>query len=253
MSDIISKASKYFDQLRETEGDELYIDKSLIKHAPPAAPVENASNTVQDIEQSVSEPAGEKLRNWQSASNLDELNELIHDCIECPLGETRNKFVFGEGNPNAEIFVIGEGPGADEDAQGRPFIGRAGQLLTKILKAIEFEREDVFIGNIVKCRPPNNRRPEAAEVEKCEQYLHKQIELIDPQFILALGLTAVDTLLKSKHKMADIRGNFMDYRGRRMMVTYHPAALLRNPALKKPVWEDVQKLRAAYDEYMKSK
>ncbi len=187
---------------------------------------------------------------WYESKTLAELDACINNCQDCPLGATRTKFVFGTGNPNADIMVIGEAPGADEDAQGEPFVGRAGQLLTKILQAIGLERNDVYICNILKCRPPGNRRPLPYEVDECEPYLIKQIELIKPEFILALGLTAVDTLLKKKHKMAETRGSLTEYRGIKMMVTYHPAALLRNPNLKKQTWEDVQALRKMYDDYL---
>ena len=184
---------------------------------------------------------------WIESKSLDLLHNSIHNCKECVLGETRNNFVFGSGNPNADIMIIGEAPGADEDMQGLPFVGRAGKLLTKIIEAIDLTREDVYIANIIKCRPPNNRRPKTEEVDKCEPYLKKQIELIDPKFILSLGKTSVDTLLKGNHVMKDIRGKFLEYEGRKLMVTYHPAALLRNPNWKRPVWEDVKKLRAEYD------
>lgn len=190
---------------------------------------------------------------WKQATNLNELFELIHECTQCPLGLTRTKFVFGEGNPNADILIIGEAPGKDEDEQGMPFVGRAGQLLTQILESVGIKREDVFIANICKCRPPNNRRPETFEVDKCEPFLHKQIELINPEFIISLGLTSIDTLLKKKHKMGDIRGEFFDYHSKKLMVTYHPAALLRNPNWKRPVWEDMKKLKLAYNEYLKNK
>lgn len=190
---------------------------------------------------------------WQSANNLDVLYDHIHTCQNCKLGATRTKFVFGTGNPNAGLMVIGEAPGADEDAQGEPFVGRGGQLLTKILEAIHFKREDVFIANIIKCRPPENRRPEAEEVAECEPYLYKQIELVQPKLILALGLTAVNTLLKSKHTMGAIRGKVMEFRGIPMMTTYHPAALLRNPEWKRAAWEDIQLLRKLYDETLPGK
>jgi uracil-DNA glycosylase len=190
---------------------------------------------------------------WNKSTNLKELDSCINNCQDCPLGATRTNFVFGVGNPNARIMVIGEAPGADEDAQGEPFVGRAGQLLTKILQAIGLERNDVYICNILKCRPPGNRRPLPEEVDECEPYLIKQIEIIKPEFILALGLTAVDTLLKKKHKMADTRGILTEYRGIKMIVTYHPAALLRNPNLKKPTWEDVQLLKKLLDENLNNK
>jgi DNA polymerase len=248
MSDIIPKTEKLLRQIEQREGNRLYINKSIMAEEEKQQSDETTGQSLFGYPESP-----ENTQSWQNARTLDQLYDMIHSCNKCPLGETRNKFVFGEGNPDSAIMVIGEGPGADEDAQGRPFVGRAGQLLTKILNAIGFDRKDVFIGNIVKCRPPNNRRPESSEVEHCEPYLHKQIELINPRFIVALGLTAVDTLLKKKHRMADIRGSFMDYRGREMLVTYHPAALLRNPNLKKAVWEDVKELRRKYDEYIESK
>lgn len=191
----------------------------------------------------------EELQPWRAAVTLPELQEKICTCMNCPLGETRTKFVFGVGNPQANVMVIGEAPGADEDAQGEPFVGAAGQLLNKILAAVNFKREEVFIANILKCRPPGNRRPTAEEVEQCEPYLQRQIEIIRPKFILALGLTAVDTLLKKKHKMGEIRGKLLEYHGATMIATYHPAALLRNPEWKRGTWEDVQFLRKLYDEY----
>jgi DNA polymerase len=189
---------------------------------------------------------------WQTTDSLPILHEHIHTCMECRLGSTRNSFVFGSGNPNADILIIGEAPGADEDAQGLPFVGAAGKLLTKILEAIELSRDEVYIANIIKCRPPENRRPEKDEIAQCEPYLQKQIELIKPAFILALGLTAVNTLFKKNHQMQDIRGKVMNYHGVSLLATYHPAALLRNPNWKKPAWEDVQLLRSMYDEWKKS-
>lgn len=190
---------------------------------------------------------------WKNSKTLAILDSSINKCLACELGSTRHSFVFGTGNPNADIMIIGEAPGADEDEQGKPFVGRAGQLLTQIIEAINLKREDLFIANIIKCRPPANRRPLPIEVEKCEPYLQKQIEIINPKFILALGLTAVDTLLKSKHKMADTRGKLLTYQNRTMLVTYHPAALLRNPSWKKETWQDVKLLRKLYDEYLLTK
>ncbi|MFA6468799.1 MAG: uracil-DNA glycosylase [Bacteroidota bacterium] len=185
---------------------------------------------------------------WQSDSTLDDLNRHICNCTKCRLGVTRTKFVFGVGNPNADLLVIGEAPGADEDKQGEPFVGRAGQLLNKILEAVQFKREEVYIANILKCRPPENRRPHPDEVEQCEPYLWKQIELIKPKFILCLGLTAAQTLLKTEESLTSLRASIHNYHGVPTFVTYHPAALLRNPNWKRPTWEDVQKLRKMYDE-----
>jgi DNA polymerase len=155
--------------------------------------------------------------------------------------------VFGSGNPNADVMVVGEAPGADEDEQGLPFVGRAGQLLTKILESVQLQRDEVYICNILKCRPPNNRKPTAEETDSCEPYLWKQIDLVQPRFILALGLTAANTLLKNKLSMGSLRGQVHDYHGISTIVTYHPAALLRNPAWKRETWEDVKFLRSLID------
>jgi DNA polymerase len=185
---------------------------------------------------------------WEKAESLEQLNKMICNCTKCVLHKGRNKFVFGSGNPNADVIVIGEGPGAEEDKQGLPFVGRAGKLLTDILKAIKFEREEVFIGNIVKCRPPDNRTPLPAEMETCLPYLKKQIELINPKLILCLGLTAAKGLLNKKESLTSMRGQVFKYEGIKTMVTFHPAALLRNPNWKKDCWIDVQKFRKLYDE-----
>ena len=193
---------------------------------------------------------GIELPNLEKYKTLEELKNGISNCQNCVLGSTRKNFVFGEGNPNADIMVIGEAPGADEDEQGMPFVGKAGKLLTDILKAINFERNDVYIANICKCRPPSNRKPSTVEVFCCEPYLKKQIELIKPKFILALGLTAAEALFKKSFKMGEIRGKLFDYYGIQTLITYHPAALLRNPSWKRPVWEDVQLLRRLYDEHL---
>ena len=188
---------------------------------------------------------------FHSAKSLEELNSLICNCMKCQLGDTRKNFVFGTGNPNAEVLILGEGPGAEEDEQGLPFVGRAGKLLTDILKAIKFERNDVYIANIVKCRPAGNRTPSSAEMEMCMPYLKKQIELVDPKLILCVGLTAAHGLLLNKDSLTSLRGKVFEYEGRKVMVTYHPAALLRNPNWKRGCWEDVQAFRKLYDELLK--
>jgi uracil-DNA glycosylase len=188
-------------------------------------------------------PAG-----FEKASTLVELNKLICECQKCELGRTRNKFVFGSGNPDADAMIIGEGPGAEEDLQGEPFVGRAGQLLTDILKAIQFSRDEVYIANIVKCRPPGNRTPSTAEMEACIPYLERQIAIIKPKVILCLGLTAALGLLNKKESLTNLRGKVFDYKNVKVMVTYHPAALLRNPNWKRGCWEDVQQFKKLYDE-----
>jgi len=196
-----------------------------------------------------STPAG-KTEQWVETQTLDELNSLICTCLKCPLGQTRTKFVFGVGNPRASLMLVGEAPGADEDLQGEPFVGRAGQLLNKILEAIHFRREEVYICNILKCRPPNNRTPQAEEVEQCLPYLRKQIELVKPKVILCLGLVAAEHLLGTRESLTRLRGRVLTYEGVPVMVTYHPAALLRNPNWKRPAWEDVQAVRKLHDELL---
>ena len=189
---------------------------------------------------------------WIATTTLVELNDTINTCVKCSLGHTRKKFVFGVGNPKAEVVVVGEAPGADEDEQGEPFVGRGGQLLNKILEAVKFKREEVFICNILKCRPPNNRDPQTEEIDCCEPYLWKQLEIIKPKVILCVGRIAGQSLLKTNSSLSLLRGKVHDYRGIPLMVTYHPAALLRNPNWKRPCWEDMQMFRKLYDE-MKEK
>jgi len=174
--------------------------------------------------------------------------ESMNDCQKCSLAKTRRHLVFGAGNPRADVMLIGEAPGKDEDIQGKPFVGRAGQLLDKILVAIDFRREEVYIGNVLKCRPPGNRDPLPEEIVLCMPCLLKQIEIIQPRIILALGRIAAQTLLKTKASLNHLRGGIHDFQGISLIVTYHPAALLRNPQWKRPTWEDIQQLRRLYDE-----
>jgi DNA polymerase len=181
-----------------------------------------------------------------AASLLNELNGIVGKCTKCPLAETRTNIVFGEGNPNAKLVFVGEAPGADEDAQGVPFVGKAGQLLTRIIEAIELKRSDVYICNILKCRPPKNRTPSSMEIECCLPHLMKQLEAINPRIICALGNVAAQTLLNTKSPMNRLRGRFHNYGNSLLMPTYHPAALLRNPAYKRSVWEDVQIIQREY-------
>ncbi len=181
-------------------------------------------------------------------TTLEELSEYVARTELIELDKTRLNPVFGVGHPEADLLVIGEAPGADEDEQGEPFVGRAGKLLTKILQSIGFEREDVYIANILKSRPPNNRKPEPAEVQAHLPILHKQITLIRPKLVLCVGKTAGTSLLGLQSTLGEMRGTFHDYHGLPVLVTYHPAALLRNGNWKRPTWEDVQLLRTRYDE-----
>jgi uracil-DNA glycosylase len=220
INDLLSEVERYLMQQEELFGGALY----------PTAKVQ--------------EPKAE----WSDLKTLDELNSKICDCLKCTLGHTRTKFVFGVGNPKSRVMFIGEAPGADEDAQGEPFVGRAGQLFNKILTAIKMKREDVYICNILKCRPPGNRDPLASEMETCTPYLEKQIDLIKPQFIVCLGRIAAQWLLKTNDSLTKMREKVHEYKGAKLIITYHPAALLRNPNWKYPAWEDMKLFKKMYDE-----
>ena len=173
-------------------------------------------------------------------ADLEKIYQEMKNCHLCPLGKTRHNLVFGTGNSSAHIVFVGEAPGADEDEQGLPFVGRAGQLLTKIIEAMGLKRKDVYICNILKCRPPGNRNPLPNEIGLCEPFLKKQLQVISPQVICALGTFAAQTLLKTDIPITVLRGRFHSYEGIKLMPTYHPAYLLRNPSAKKLVWADIQ-------------
>lgn len=175
-----------------------------------------------------------------SCKNLEELVQHIGPCTRCKLHKQRNNIVFGVGNPKAELMFIGEGPGADEDEQGIPFVGRAGQLLTKMIEAMGLTRDDIYIANVVKCRPPENRNPEEDEIAACSPFLEEQIRLINPKVIVCLGKFAAQTILKTEITISRLRGNFHDRNGIPVMPTFHPAYLLRNPEMKRPAWEDLK-------------
>jgi DNA polymerase len=173
--------------------------------------------------------------------------QSICNCLNCPLGQTRNKFVYGVGSTGADLMFIGEAPGADEDRLGEPFVGRAGKLLDKIFEAMKLSRQEVYIANILKCRPPGNRDPQPDEMQKCFPYLNEQIKLIQPKLICALGRIAAQALLKTTTPLGKLRKQWHDYEGIPMLITYHPAALLRFQAYKKDTWEDMQMLLARLD------
>ena len=184
------------------------------------------------------ENTGENLSAF--VRTLDDVRRELGDCQRCPLHRERRNLVFGEGNPSADLVFIGEAPGEEEDRQGRPFVGRAGQLLTKIIGAMGLERQDVYICNILKCRPPQNRNPKREEMETCEPFLIKQIEALRPKVICALGTFAARRILQTDVPITVLRGKFHEFRGVRVMPTYHPAYLLRNPDAKNQFWEDIQ-------------
>ena len=201
------------------------------KSAAIAKPAENAFQVLPKPEQNVSDPI----------AALKLIREDLGDCTRCKLHQQgRKQIVFGVGNPHADLMFVGEGPGADEDAQGEPFVGRAGQLLNNMIKAMGLRREEIYIANVVKCRPPGNRTPERDECETCSPFLMRQIEVISPQAIVALGSVAAKTLLAINAPMSELRGRWYDFRGTKLAVTYHPAFLLRDPRQKKEAWKDLQ-------------
>jgi uracil-DNA glycosylase len=182
--------------------------------------------------------AAEKI----SDDTLLRIREDLGECTRCRLHKNRHSIVFGDGNPKAELVFIGEGPGADEDAQGLPFVGRAGKLLTQMIEAMGLQRNDVYICNVVKCRPPENRLPEEDEVKTCSPFLFRQLDVIAPKVIVCLGAVAAKTLLQTNRGISQFRGQWLEYRGSKLMATYHPAYLLRNPNAKSEVWKDLQKV-----------
>jgi DNA polymerase len=208
---------KYLNLYRDLYGDNIYLDSNVSEDMP-----------------------------IDKSNKLDEYLNSIKDCLECPLGKTRKNIVLGMGDPNADIVFVGEAPGKQEDLQGLPFVGRSGKLLDKMLSSINLSRDDVYILNVLKCRPPDNRDPSKIEIEKCEPYLKKQLKIIKPKLIVALGRISAMTILRTKESLTNMRNQIFDYEGIDFLVTYHPAALLRNPNFKKYAWEDFKLIRDKY-------
>ena len=226
MGSVSSDAvNRYLKQTRELYGDELFLESN-----------------------SVSEKKDLQTKDLTFPADLDSFHQQIHKCQNCQLGQSRTKFVFGVGDPNASLVLVGEAPGEQEDLKGEPFVGRAGQLLDKILAAIDRSREkDVYICNVLKCRPPQNRDPRSDEIEQCEPYLIHQINLIQPKLIVALGRVAGKTLLNVDNSLKSMRGILHNYHNTPLIVTYHPAALLRNPNWKPETWKDFKWIRSIID------
>jgi len=199
--------------------------------SPPPSPVTKSASLFE---------SGQRIEN----DSLARISEDIGDCKRCRLCQQRNKIVFGSGNPHAQLVFVGEGPGRDEDIQGLPFVGRAGKLLTQMIEAMGLKREDVYICNVVKCRPPENRAPEPDEMETCSPFLFRQLAVIQPKAIVCLGAIAFQALYGAKQSISRLRGQWLEFRGIPMMGTYHPAYLLRNPNAKGDVWEDLKKVMA---------
>ena len=218
-------AARYLQRHSLLFGDRLFLDKPVTAGPQPRP----------------TSPGGD-------GASLAEFEEAICQCQNCPLGATRTKFVFGVGNPAADLVLVGEAPGVEEDRRGEPFVGRAGQLLDQILGAIGLTRDEVYICNILKCRPPNNRDPLTAEVAECLPYLKRQLQIIQPKLIVALGRVAARHLLGLEDTLKNMRKQIYSYEGVELRVTYHTAALLRNPSLKAAAWEDFQAIRDRYRE-----
>jgi uracil-DNA glycosylase family 4 len=219
VQEIIADLKSYLEYLRGMGMEVLPSSKSSFQEAFP-------------------NPSSQSSRN----QTLKEIQKELGDCRRCKLHRTRRTIVFGEGNGKAKLMLIGEGPGYDEDVQGRPFVGKAGQLLTKIIQSIQLQREEVYIANVIKCRPPGNRNPEPDEIQNCFPFLLKQINAIQPKIICALGTFAAQTLLKTDAKITALRGKLYDLSGIKVIPTFHPAFLLRNPERKKEVWEDMKQI-----------
>jgi len=217
--------------------------------ASVAGPSQQAASTISDGQAGLFGGGGNGGGGGRPVDEtLEQIEAEALECVACRLHEGRNKVVFGVGNPEARLLFIGEGPGRDEDLQGEPFVGRAGKLLTKIIVAMGYERRDVYIANVVKCRPPQNRNPQADEADACEHFLLRQVAVIQPQIIVLLGKVAVQAILGSTAPLSRLRGKFQTWRGIPVMCTYHPAYLLRNPNAKRDVWDDMQVVRDALAE-----
>jgi uracil-DNA glycosylase len=206
-----------------------------LRAAPVGAPAPSPAEENRQVRAPVAPPEN-------GEETLDDLGRIARACTKCKLAGTRTQVVYGVGNPNADLMFIGEAPG--RDLQGEPFVGRAGQLLTDIIKAMKLTRDDVYITNVVKCRPPDNRNPEPDELESCRPYIRRQIALIKPRVIVTLGKFALQSLLERSYSITAARGNWLEYEGIKVMPTFHPAYLLRTPAAKKEVWQDMKKVMA---------
>ena len=252
-TDILSDIYKYFEQQQMLFGDVIILSDDSHKPTDNILTIDNVKLKPKKDTTTKKDNAFDTTNieyvseNWEACIDIPSLKNEISNCQKCPLSKTRTKFVFGVGNQNADVMFIGEAPGNDEDLQGEPFVGRGGQLLNKIIQAIGWQREDIFIANILKCRPPNNRDPLPSEVELCEPYLKKQIELVNPIMLVCLGRIAAMTLLRVKDSLTNMRNKIHNYHGVPLYVTFHPAALLRNPGWKPDTWEDFKKIKSDYE------
>ena len=236
---------RFYRELGLTEFYRRPVDPALLAAEPEAAelaklPQPNLSQEDSTIFSRKPTPAPPQAAPADRAAALQLIRDEIGDCTRCALHTGRNKIVFGDGSPTARLMFVGEGPGADEDAQGLPFVGKAGQLLNNMIAAMGLKREEVYIANVVKCRPPGNRTPEPDEANTCSPFLFRQIDVVRPQVLVALGATAATYLLGQRQPLAGLRGRVHAFRGMQLIVTYHPAYLLRDPRQKKEAWADLQ-------------
>jgi DNA polymerase len=229
---LISALKGYLVELRETGVDGLPHGYPAETSAPPTVVAEEIAQLAQTV------PVGSVC----TRETLENIRLDLGDCHRCSLGGSRTTLVYGVGNEKSDIVFVGEAPGRDEDLKGEPFVGEAGQLLTKIIQAMGFTREEVYICNVLKCRPPNNRNPQPDEIEACQPYLLRQLQAISPKIIIALGTFAAQTLLDTRAPISQLRGRIHDYHGIPFMPTFHPAFLLRNPAKKREVWDDMKEV-----------
>jgi uracil-DNA glycosylase family 4 len=231
------------DEAPQREAAQTRETRPVASNQQPIAPPERASSTVHRQPATTADGAP-STNSILSSPSLSELGVLAAPCTRCRLAKTRTQVVFGTGNPNADLVFVGEAPGHDEDVKGEPFVGRAGQLLTDIIKAMKMTRDDVYIANVIKCRPPENRNPEADELEACKPYIRKQLEFLRPRVIVTLGRFALQSLTGKGYSISAVRGQWLESDGIKVMPTYHPAYLLRTPSAKKEVWADMKKVMA---------
>jgi len=258
LHDLVAETKKQLEHLRVLGVEGIQISAAPAIAAPPkitapvtqhveTSPTVAAPNPTEPITSLFGDLKPAPVKLTKSAETFEQIHAEIGDCTRCPLHLERTHVVHTEGNRKARLMFVGEAPGADEDAQARPFVGRAGQLLTKIIEAIGMKREDVLIGNVNRCRPPGNRAPTTEEASTCKPYLLREIAVVQPEVIVVLGNTAMKNLLDTREGITRLRGNFQDYQGIKVMPTFHPAYLLRDPSKKRETWEDLKKVRDYLD------
>lgn len=228
---LVSALRGYIDELRETGVDGIPVTSGMRR---------GQDDTGVRVEKKMPDACPVIVPESAVSESIEDIRLELQDCGRCVLGTTRTNLVFGVGNPNARVVFVGEAPGRDEDLKGEPFVGEAGQLLTKIIQAMGFSRDDVYICNVLKCRPPDNRNPLPPEIDACRPFLLRQVKAVDPEVVVALGTFAAQTLLRTREPISHLRGRFHDYHGIPLMPTFHPAFLLRNPAMKREVWNDMK-------------